>query len=82
MTFINQYSFLIVAVATILLLGFYLLRKGIEGSSFIAIGALVLGILLAFLLLRPGSSFSQETENVLAQIGSGQPVLLQFQSNY
>ena len=82
MTFINQYSFLIVAIATILLLGFYLLRKRIEGSNFIAIGALIFGILLAFFLLRPGSSSSQETEDVLTQIGSGRPVLLQFQSNY
>jgi preprotein translocase subunit YajC len=82
MTFINQYSFLIVAVVAILLLGFYLLRKRIERSSFIAIAALVFGILFAFLLLRPGSSSSQETEDVLAQIGSGRPVLLQFQSNY
>jgi hypothetical protein len=82
MDFINQYSFLIAATAAIVLLIFFLLRRGFEGSNLTLIGALILGLTLAFLILRPGVSSTQETEEVLAQIGSGQPVLLQFQSNY
>jgi hypothetical protein len=46
------------------------------------VGALTLGLMLSFLLLQPGSSTAQDTGEVLAQIGSGQPVLLEFQSNY
>jgi hypothetical protein len=82
MNFINQYSFLIVAIAAIILLIFFLFRKGFEGGNLTLIGALILGLVLAFLILRPGVSSTQEAEEVLAQIGSGQPVLLQFQSNY
>jgi hypothetical protein len=82
MTFINQYSYGIFALAAVILLGFFLFRKGVQGSDFIAIGALILGFLLAFLFLRPGRSTTDDAETVLEQIGSGQAVLLQFQSNY
>lgn len=82
MSFINQYSFLIVAVAAVLILGFFLFRKRVEGSNFVTLGALILGLVFAFLLLRPKLIPSQDVEGVVTQIGSGQPVLIQFQSEY
>jgi hypothetical protein len=82
MPFINQYSFLIAAGIVAVLLGFYLFRKRLDRSSFVTLGALILGLLLAFFLLRPGSSPPQDVNQILTQIGSGQPVLLQFQSDY
>jgi hypothetical protein len=82
MPFINHYSFTIIAVIAIMLLAYFLFRKGFEASNLTLIGALILGLVLAFLILRPGPSTSQDSEEVLAQIGVGQPVLLEFQSNY
>ena len=82
MSFINQYSFTIIAVVAVALLTFFLFRKGFEGSNFTLVGALITGLIIAFLILKPGSSTLQESEEVLTQIGSGQPVLLEFQSNY
>ena len=82
MPFINQYSFLIAAGVVVVLLGFYLFRKRVDRSSFVTLGALLLGLLLAFFLLRPGSSPPQGVDEILVQIGSDQPVLLQFQSDY
>jgi cell division protein FtsW (lipid II flippase) len=82
MSFINQYSFLIVSGVAVILLGIYLYRKRVDRSSFITFGALILGLLLAFFLLHPASSPSQEVDGILDRIGTGQPVLLQFQSDY
>lgn len=82
MSFINQNSFTIIAVASVGLLAFFLFRKGFEARNLFLVGALTLGLMLSFLLLQPGSSTAQDTGEVLAQIGSGQPVLLEFQSNY
>lgn len=82
MSFLNQYSFTIIAMTAVVFLTYYLYRKGFERSNFTLIGALILGLVLAFLILRPGPSTYPESEQVLAQIGSGQPVLLEFQSNY
>jgi hypothetical protein len=82
MSFINQNSFTIIAVASVGLLAFFLFRKGFEMRNLFLVGALTLGLMLSFLLLQPGSSTTQDSGDVLAQIGSGQPVLLEFQSNY
>jgi hypothetical protein len=82
MSFINQNSFTIIAVASVGLLAFFLFRKGFETRNLFLVGALTLGLMLSFLLLQPGSSTTQDSADVLAQIGSGQPVLLEFQSNY
>ena len=82
MSFINQHSFTIIAVVAVVLLAFFLFRKGYDVSNFTLVGALILGLIIAFLILKPGSSTLQESEEVLTQIGSGQPVLLEFQSNY
>jgi fructose-specific phosphotransferase system IIC component len=82
MSFINQYSYLIAAGVVLILLGIYLIRRGVDRSSFITFGALILGLLMAFVLLRPGTSLSLKLDDVLDQIGSGQPVLLEFQSEY
>jgi hypothetical protein len=48
----------------------------------VALGALGLGLGLAFLLLNPGASTLTEAEVVQARIGAGVPVLLEFQSVY
>jgi hypothetical protein len=82
MKFINQYSFVFVAIVALLVLGFFTLRGGLEFQHLIALGALSLGIILAYRFLNPGSGSSDESERILAEIQSGSPVLLEFQSPY
>jgi hypothetical protein len=78
----NQHSFLIAAGAAILILAAILLRDGVRPSDLLAIGALCLGLALAYALLAPGASTERELSAIRAQIGRGQPVLLEFQSPY
>ena len=82
MAFFNQNSFTIAAAASLLALAAFLLRDGVRGSDLVALGALGLGLGLAFLLLSPGASTLTEAEVVQARIGAGVPVLLEFQSVY
>ena len=82
MSIINQYSYLIIAIVGVLLLGFFLFRKNPDRNNLISLGALIFGLLFAFFLLRPRPPSSQLVEEVLRQIGAGEPVLLQFQSDY
>jgi hypothetical protein len=82
MKIINQYSFVLVGLVVWLGLAAYLLRDGVKTTDILALAALAAGFGLAFWLLRPGPSTLDETEQVMAQIGSGKPVLLEFQSNF
>ncbi len=80
--YINQYSFVLVAVVVFLILGGFTLRSGLKWPSLIALGALSLGIVLAYRFLNPGSGSVDQSERILAEIQSGSPVLLEFQSPY
>ncbi|NIM95272.1 MAG: hypothetical protein GTO18_16360 [Anaerolineales bacterium] len=82
MSFINQYSFVITALVIIIIFAIILFRKGIEANDVIAVGALLIGFILAFIFLRPGESTLNETDEILNQIGKGKPVFLEFQSNF
>jgi hypothetical protein len=79
---LNQYSFLIAGAAALLILAALLLRDGLRPSDLVALGALCLGLALAYLLLQPGGSTRAQAEAVRAEIGRGVPVLLEFQSPY
>jgi hypothetical protein len=82
MKFFNQYSFVFVTVIAFLVLGVFTLRGGLKIQHLIALGALSLGIYLAYRFLNPGSGSSDKSEMILAEIKSGSPVLLEFQSSY
>ena len=82
MKFINQHSFVLVVVVALLVLVVFTLRGGLKLGNLIALGALSLGIVLAYRLLNPGSGSSDQTEKILAEIQSDTPVLLEFQSPY
>jgi hypothetical protein len=82
MKFINQYSFVFVAVIAFLILGVFTLRSGLKIQHLIALGALTLGVILAYQFLNPGSGSSDKSKMILAEIQSGSPVLLEFQSPY
>jgi hypothetical protein len=82
MAFFNQHSFTLIGLASALILSILLFRDGAQQSDFIALGALILGFVIAFMLLRPGESTTDDATEVAAQIGKELPVLLEFQSNY
>jgi hypothetical protein len=79
---INQYSFLLAGVAALALLAALLFRDGIKSGDFLALGALTLGIALAYGLLRPGQGTANASDTIRAEIGKGTPVLLEFQSPF
>jgi hypothetical protein len=71
-----------VAVAALLILGLFTLRSGLKLQNLLALGALILGIVLAYRFLNPGSGSSDQSERILAEIQSDSSVLLEFQSPY
>ena len=79
---LNQHSFIVAAVAAIFTLTAILLRDGVRRSDLVAIGALCLGLAMAYALLGPGRSTEREISVVHSQIGQGGPVLLELQSPY
>ena len=82
MTFVNQYSFPLTAIAILAGLAFFLMRDGVQKRDLVAIAALTLGFLIAFILLQPGSGNINQVDEVKASLGQGTPVLLEFQSQY
>ena len=79
---LNQHSFLVAAALALVVLAALLLRDGLRPADLIALGALCLGLALAFALLRPTANANAQADAVRAQIGQGKPVLLEFQSPY
>lgn len=79
-SWINQHSFLITGAAAMVLLAAVLLRDGYRPGDGLALGALALGLALAYFLLRPGRATM--AEDARQEIGRGTPVLLEFQSPY
>lgn len=81
-TFVNHYSFPLVFGAVGLVVAFLLFRDGVQRNDLIALAALLIGFLLAFNLFSAGSGSGEDLGSIDAQIGSGQPVLLEIQSPY
>lgn len=82
MTFVNQYSFPLAATAIIAGLAFFLMRDGVQRRDLVAIAALTLGFLIAFIWLQPGRGTISQAEEVKASLEQGTPVLMEFQSQY
>lgn len=79
---INHYSFIFGALLGFGILMALMLRRGFQSTDLIALGALLFGLVFAAYLLNPGKSTLHLAEAVRDQIGSGEPVLLEFQSPY
>jgi NADH:ubiquinone oxidoreductase subunit K len=78
----NQYSFLAAAVFLIGLIAVLANRARARQGAYLVLALVVLAILVAWYFLRPTSSSLADTAEIQAQIGSGVPVLLEFQSPY
>ena len=80
---INQYSVLWVAGAILLLAGLIILKQKPKISDFIALGVVLLGLVVAWSILRPQQTpLMDNAQAVQDMIGAGTPVLLEFQSPY
>ncbi len=82
MKFINQHSFFIFTGLLLLTAAFIILRTGITIPRLMLILGLILVMAMLYLVLNPGSSSSREVGQIQSRIGSGTPVLLEFQSQY
>ena len=80
--FLNQHSFTFGAALALGLLAIWLFRDGITLNALLTFGALGLGLGIAYFFFNPGESTENDPEIVIAQIGAGTPVLLEFQSPF
>ncbi|MGD2057478.1 MAG: thioredoxin family protein [Anaerolineales bacterium] len=82
MAFLNQFSFLLLGAGLLLVLVFYLRRRGPAEGSLIAVGSLLIGLAFAYLFFRPVGS-TDISGDAFGQVVNGEtPVLLEFQSPY
>ena len=82
MRILNQFSFLAAAVFLIGLLAVLANRARAKQAAYLALALVAVAILVAWYFLRPTPSVLANTTEIQAQIGSGVPVLLEFQSPY
>ncbi len=80
---LRAYSFLWVSALLLVVVAFVLFRERRGYGEWIAFGALVLALFVAWLILHPrASQLGTDAAQVVAQIGKGTPVLLEFQSPF
>jgi hypothetical protein len=83
MQIFNQYSAVWIAAFLVAIAGVILLRRKSKWPQFLAFGVLVLGLVAAWIFLRPQQTAQMSSAaQVQASIGQGAPVLLEFQSPY
>ena len=84
MSILNQFSYPIMIIFLLIALYFILMRmRHVRWQLVVAVEALVIVVAVAaFITLRPGESDIDSPEQATALIGSGQPTLLEFFSNY
>lgn len=81
-TFINHYSFLIAAIAAVIILSVILLRDGVQQNDLLALAALVIGLGFAFINFNAGSSDVSAIDEFDSSLAAGDYVLLELQSPY
>ena len=81
-TLLNQFSFLAVGLAFLVIIGLLLRGRGLNRRRWVFFAGSALLLLMAWVVLHPRGSDFDNPEQVRAQIGAGRPVLLEFQSPY
>jgi hypothetical protein len=79
-SFINQNSFVLLAVIIWLIAAVLLLRKERNGRRFAILGAVTILLAVGFFLLRPAQMADGPAADIKTQIGAGKPALLEFRS--
>lgn len=81
--FIREYSFLIVAVVLATAAGFMLLAHRPKLNDYLAFGVIIVGLITAWVIWHPRQTpLMDDARAVRAMIGTGTPVLLEFQSPF
>lgn len=79
---LGAYSLILLALLMLALTGVLLFRKGIRPAEAAAFALVLIGLIAAWLVLRPRATPAANLNEITAQIGAGMPVLLEFQSPY
>jgi thiol-disulfide isomerase/thioredoxin len=81
--FINHYSFLLVVIGIIGVTGLVLLTNKPKLNDYVSFGLITFITIMSWVILHPRQTpLMEEAETVQRLIGSGTPVLLEFQSPY
>ena len=82
-TFVNQYSFILLAIGLLIVAGIILLTRKPRWNDYLAFGVIVGALLLAWVIVHPRETpLMDDARMVQEMIGAGTPVLLEFQSPY
>ena len=77
------YSFVFIAVGFAFVAGVILLSNKPKWNDYLAFGVIVGGLILVWTILHPRQTLlMDDARQVQAMIGTGKPVLLEFQSPY
>ncbi len=81
--FLNFYSFIWTSALFLTIMAFVLFRQQRDAQRWLAFSALILALFVAWMVLHPRATpLSANAAQVVAQIGQGTPVLLEFQSPF
>jgi thiol-disulfide isomerase/thioredoxin len=77
------YTFLAIAIGFVIIVGIILLTNKPKWNDYVAFGVIVLSLIISWGIIHPRPTVLREgAKEVQALIGSGTPVLLEFQSPY
>ena len=79
---VNQYSFVWLSAAGIVMLAVFLAVRRAPARQWLALAAMVLGLGAAYALLRPSPASPEASRRLESALGAGTPVLLELQSPY
>ncbi len=82
MSVVNQYSFVWLSAAAVVMLAVVLAARRAPARQWLALCAMVLGLGVAYALLRPSPASPDAALLLKSSIGAGTPVLLELQSPY
>lgn len=80
--FINQYSFAISIIILIAVLALVLLRSPQRKRAWLVLFGVAIAAGLSWAAIRPSATQVNSAAEVMAIIGSGTPVLVEFQSPF
>lgn len=80
---INQYSTITFAFGLVVIAGLILLTNKPRWNDYLAFGVIILGLFTAWSIVHPRQTpLMDDAKMIQSLIGSGTPVLLEFQSPY
>lgn len=80
---LGEYSFITISAGFTLIAGVILLSNKPRWNDYLAFGAIVVGLIVAWASLHPRQTLlMDDAREVKEMIGAGTPVLLEFQSPY